>query len=70
MLDVKNVTTGFGHHTVLTDVSFTAEAPTIIGLVGPNGSGKSTLLTSLAGVHPFKPELAHFSAPLVGGGWC
>lgn len=64
MLEVQNVTTGFGSHTVLENISFTAEAPSIIGLVGPNGAGKSTLLTSLAGVHPFKGSVLFDGRPL------
>ncbi|MCT1564048.1 ABC transporter ATP-binding protein [Corynebacterium glucuronolyticum] len=64
MLEVSNLRAGFGEHTVLSGVSFTAEAPTIVGLVGPNGSGKSTLLKSLAGVHHFDGSVLFDGKPL------
>lgn len=49
LIDLKNVTYGFGERTVLKDVSFTLTAGVRLGLVGPNGSGKTTLLRLLRG---------------------
>ncbi len=37
----------YGRRRALTDISFTAQAGTIVGLLGPNGAGKSTLLAIL-----------------------
>ncbi len=37
----------YGRRRALADISFTAQAGTILGLLGPNGAGKSTLLAIL-----------------------
>ena len=37
---------------VLTDVSFTVAAGSMLAVIGPNGAGKTTLLRTLAGVIP------------------
>lgn len=49
-----------GHHPddpVLTDISLTIAAGSIIGLTGPSGSGKTTLARVLAGLHT--PQRGH-----------
>jgi iron complex transport system ATP-binding protein len=46
---------------ILDDVSFTAEAGSVTGLIGPNGSGKSTLLRCLYRI--IRPQLG---AVLIG----
>lgn len=50
MLKVENVSSGYGKHQVLSDVSIVAEQSRISVIVGPNGSGKSTLLKTVAGL--------------------
>ncbi|MBB6449000.1 ABC-type cobalamin/Fe3+-siderophores transport system ATPase subunit [Geomicrobium halophilum] len=52
MLDVKNVTSGYGKKTVVQDVSFSINKGEIFGIIGPNGSGKSTLLQLCSGTMP------------------
>jgi iron complex transport system ATP-binding protein len=42
---------------ILADVSFTAEAGSVLAVVGPNGAGKSTLLKVLAGLLPYRGEV-------------
>lgn len=39
-----------GGRRILTDVTLTVPAGTVLGLLGPNGSGKSTLLRAVAGI--------------------
>ena len=49
---VSNVTVEFEGFKALSDVSFTANDKSLIGVVGPNGAGKSTLFNVIAGLQP------------------
>lgn len=49
-LEVKNLSKSFGGVYALKDVTFSAQAGTVVGVVGPNGAGKSTLLNALVNV--------------------
>ncbi|TDM04105.1 metal ABC transporter ATP-binding protein [Macrococcus carouselicus] len=49
MIDIQNLSVTLNQQTVLTDVSFKATTPGIIGIMGPNGAGKSTLIKSMLG---------------------
>jgi branched-chain amino acid transport system ATP-binding protein len=50
MLEVKDVSSGYGRLQILSDVSLQAEEGQVSVIVGPNGSGKSTLLKTIAGL--------------------
>ena len=52
MLEIKNVTAGYGKHTVLNDVSVAFEKGKLTSIIGVNGCGKSTLLKALLGILP------------------
>jgi iron complex transport system ATP-binding protein len=52
VLEVRNLSAGYGGRAAVRDVSFTAADGEILTLVGPNGSGKSTLLKALSGQLP------------------
>lgn len=50
MLDVNNISAGYGEKLVLNGVTLHVGESEIVGLVGPNGSGKSTVLKSIFGL--------------------
>jgi len=50
MIELDDVSLGYNHKVVLSDVSMKAGPGQILGLVGPNGSGKSTLIKGMTGV--------------------
>jgi branched-chain amino acid transport system ATP-binding protein len=50
VLEVQNVTAGYGDVTVLWDVSISAPSGTVVALLGPNGAGKTTLLRAVSGL--------------------
>lgn len=52
MLEIKNVTAGYGKHTVLNDLSVAFEKGKLTSIIGVNGCGKSTLLKALLGILP------------------
>jgi len=52
MLEVKNISSGYGKKQVLFDVSFTVGDNEIVLLTGGNGSGKSTVLRCIYGLLP------------------
>ena len=49
ILDVKNLTHGFGDRAIFNDVSFRLLKGEHIGLIGANGEGKSTFLNIVTG---------------------
>ena len=50
MLELENISHGFGDTSVLRDVSCRFEAGKISALIGPNGAGKTSLLRIAAGL--------------------
>lgn len=50
MLEIRNVSAGYGKHQVLHRVSLTAMPGQITAILGRNGCGKSTLLKAIAGI--------------------
>jgi len=52
VLSVEGVSVEWGGFRALDNVSFSAAAGTLIGVVGPNGAGKTTLFNVIAGVMP------------------
>lgn len=52
MIEVKEVSAGYGKREILHDVNLRAEEGKITTLIGSNGSGKSTLLKALLGLIP------------------
>jgi len=50
MLEVKNISAGYGKVPVLRNVAFHIDADEMVAIIGPNGAGKSTLLKTIAGL--------------------
>jgi iron complex transport system ATP-binding protein len=46
-IELRNVSLGYRHQPVLSDLSFHVMPGEIVGLIGPNGSGKSTVIRAL-----------------------
>ena len=52
MIEVKNISAGYGKRTVLCGASLGFEKGKLTSVIGVNGSGKSTLLKSVLGIIP------------------
>lgn len=52
ILEIEHVSKFFGGLAANSDVSFTMEPNTIMGLIGPNGAGKTTLFNCITGFYP------------------
>ncbi len=50
LVQLMNVSCGYGKKIVLRNVSISIEEGEIVGVIGPNGSGKTTLLRAISGI--------------------
>src|SRR5262245_80062 len=60
MLDVKNLSAGYGRVQVLWDIDLQVGEKEIVALVGPNGAGKTTLLRALSGMTQIREGTVEF----------
>ena len=49
MIEIKNLTKRFAHHTAVDGLSFQVQQGEVFGFLGPNGAGKSTTMKMLTG---------------------
>jgi urea transport system ATP-binding protein len=54
MLNILNLSVGYGQSTVINDLSFSVKSEEVLAIMGRNGMGKTTLLKSLIGMLPAK----------------
>jgi ABC-2 type transport system ATP-binding protein len=50
ILELNDVASGYNGQTVLHDISFKLQEPSIYVVLGPNGAGKTTMFRTIAGV--------------------
>ncbi len=61
VIDVQNLTCGYGETVVLAGVSFSVQPHELLFVIGGSGCGKSTLLRCLIGLlKPIQGEIAYF----------
>ena len=67
MIELRNVSAGYGKNTVLEDVSVTLEKGKLTSVIGVNGCGKSTLLKTVLDILPVSGGQVFLDeAPLAG----
>ena len=67
MLELRDITAGYGHFTALWDVSLRVDAGEAVAVVGPNGAGKTTLLRVISGlIAPREGSFAFDGVALTG----
>ncbi|MEA4923812.1 MAG: ABC transporter ATP-binding protein [Syntrophomonadaceae bacterium] len=62
MLELTNVSCGYGKRIIVRDISFTVKSGKFVCILGPNGCGKTTLLKTVLGI------LQPFSGAIMLGG--
>ncbi|WP_284035581.1 ABC transporter ATP-binding protein [Neobacillus sp. 114] len=60
MLQVENLTIGYGKTEVVHNISFHVKKGEIITILGANGAGKSTILNTIVGLHQAKQGSIRF----------
>lgn len=67
LLEVRNVSAGYGDGTVLHDLSLTLDEGEVTALLGANGAGKTTLMRVISGlVRPSRGEILYDTARIDG----
>jgi ABC-type branched-subunit amino acid transport system ATPase component/ABC-type branched-subunit amino acid transport system permease subunit len=68
ILEVTNVSTGYGAGLVLHDLSLVVHAGEVVTLLGANGAGKSTVLRTISGLLPSATGEVRWMGETVGSG--
>lgn len=67
MLQVLDLSAGYGGHRVIEGIGFDAPRGSVTALLGSNGTGKSTLLRAVAGLTAARGQIVLDGAPLAPG---
>ncbi|MBU6242498.1 MAG: ABC transporter ATP-binding protein [Acidobacteria bacterium] len=67
MLEVRNLSAGYGRTQVLWDIDLAVGENEIVALVGPNGSGKTTLLRAITGMVGVRAGTVIFQGENIAG---
>ena len=67
MLELRNVTAGYGHFTALWDIGLRVERGEAVAVVGPNGAGKTTLMRVISGLIPPRAGAVFFDGVTLNG---
>jgi branched-chain amino acid transport system ATP-binding protein len=67
ILEIEHVSKFFGGLAANSDVSFSVEKGTIMGLIGPNGAGKTTLFNCITGYYPPSKGEVRFKGQVLNG---
>jgi branched-chain amino acid transport system ATP-binding protein len=67
MLEVTNLSAGYGKVPVLRSVSFNIQPGEMVAIIGPNGAGKSTLLKAVSGMIKPQGGCIHFEGTDLAG---
>jgi branched-chain amino acid transport system ATP-binding protein len=65
MLELENVSSGYGKVQILWDVSFQIKEKEIVSIIGPNGAGKTTLVKTIMGLLPAKSGTVRFKGDTI-----
>ncbi len=66
-LEIQNISLGYNHHPVVTDLSFQVVAGEMLGLIGPNGCGKSSIIKALSRVITMRSGQIKLDGKLING---
>ncbi len=67
MLEIKNLTAGYGGPIIIENIHIKIAEGEIVTLIGPNGAGKSTVLKSIFGLTQIHSgEISFFNQNLIG----
>ena len=59
MLNVSNLSAGYGSFQALFDINIKVNAGEAVAVIGPNGAGKTTLMRAISGLIPVKDGKIH-----------
>lgn len=67
LLQIDGISAGYGHQTVIRNLSLAVEEGRFVALIGPNGHGKTTLLRSISGLLRLRSGMIHLAARRIDG---